>query len=588
MARKRTYVFSIVVTMIWFLVFNNYAQAQKNRKYKRGDKEITEHTIRESEYLFIEAQKYYTLEDYAKSINLFLKCIDLVPDNSAAYYKLAQIAIHNEEVDKALNYALKAVALDGENKYYYIITANIYTEKGNFVKAAEYYEQMIYRISGTNEYLFELAALYLYQNQLDDALSTYNRAEEVFGINEQAIHQKQKIYLQLNQLGNAVEEGEKLIDAYPDESGYVIALAEILIPNNKTREAINLLEDLLIKFPENGQAKLILSDLYKNEGNLIKSEKYLYSAFDDPSVNPDIKVQIIASFTQQISQARTINNPNATLEENTQQLAIKTTQLHPKEANSFAVYGDLLYALNNKKEALANYLITVDLAPDNFKVWQNIFQLDSENNDLEASIKHLETALELFPNQSIIYMYLGLALTQKQNFVEALAILEQGKRLSITNKHQTGVFCSLLGNAYNEVKEYDKSDKSYEEALIINPNDYQSLNNYSYFLSLRKVKLGKAEKMAQKVVRNNPDNVTYVDTYAWVLYTTGKFKEAKKQMEKIIESKDISAIHYDHYGDILFQLGDVNGAVEQWLRAKGMNPDLENIDKKIADRRVYE
>ncbi|MDH5365845.1 MAG: tetratricopeptide repeat protein [Cyclobacteriaceae bacterium] len=587
MACKRIYIFSVILIMVWSFDSVNSVFAQKNRKNK-GKKEITEHTIRESEYLFIEAQKYYTLEDYAKSINLFLKCIDLVPNNSAAYYKLAQISIHNGEIDKALNYALKALELDKENKYFYLITANIYTEKGDFVKSAELYEQMISQIDGTNEYLFELAALYLYQNRLDDALSSYNRAEEVFGINEQAIHQKQKIYLQLNQLEKAIEEGEKLINAYPDESAYVIDLAEILIPNNRTKKAITLLEDLLLKFPENGQAKLILSDLYKNKGNLIKSEKYLFSAFDDQNVNPDVKVQIIASFTYQITQAKKINNPNITLEKNTQYLANKTIQLHPDDANAFAVYGDLLYALNDKKGALLNYLITVDLAPDNFQVWQNIFHLDSENNDLEVSIKHLETALELFPNQSIIYMYQGLALTQKKDFNEAIAILEQGKRLSSTNKHQTGIFCSLLGNAYNEIKEFDKSDESYEEAITINPNDYQTLNNYSYFLSLRKVKLDKAEKMAQKVVKNNPLNATYVDTYAWVLYATGKFKEAKKQMEKIIKFKDISAIHFDHYGDILFQLGDVKGAVEQWLRAKGMNPDLENIDKKIVDRRVYE
>ncbi|MDH5475887.1 MAG: tetratricopeptide repeat protein [Cyclobacteriaceae bacterium] len=587
MAGKRIYIVSVVLTIIWGLATNNFAQAQKSRKEK-SKKEVAERTVRESEYLFIEAEKYYILEDYAKSVNLFLECIDLVPDNSAAYFKLAQIALHNEEIEKALNYGLKAVALGEENKYYYLLIANLYTQKGDFQKASACYEQMISRIEETHEYLFELAALYLYQNRLDEALSTYNKAEERFGVNEQTTHQKQKIYLQLNQLDNAVEEGRKLINAYPSEPAYVILLTEILIPNNREKESIDLLESLLEDFPENGKAKLILSDLYKKEGNQQKSENYLYSAFEDPTINPDIKVQIIASFTHQISQARAINNPNITLEESTKQLAEKIIVLHPDEANTYAVYGDLLYALGNKKEALKNYLITVDLDPDNFQVWLNVFQLDSENSNLDISVEHLEIALELFPNQAAIYMYYGLALTQKKSFEVAIEILEQGKRLSISNKRQTGIFCSLLGNAYNSIKNYDKSDHNFDEALIINPNDYQTLNNYSYFLSLRKEALDKAEDMAEKVVRDNPNNPTYVDTYAWVLYTKGKYKEAKKQMDKIMQGKGIGAVHYDHYGDILFQLGKVNEAVEFWVKAKEKDPNLENVDKKITDNRIDE
>lgn len=587
MATKRIYSYLIMFIGFSFLLNVNEICAQKKKKVK-SDKQITERTIRESEYLFTEAQKYFLLEDYAKAFNLFQESIDIVPDNSAAYYKLAEISVHNEKIDEAQNYALKALELEQDNKYYYLLAANIFTEKGEFDKASEYYEMMISKVNGAEDYLFELAALYLYQNRLDDALATYNKAEEAFGVIEQVVFQKQKILLQLNKLDEAIEEGEKLINAYPDEPGYVIALTEILIPNNRTKQASQLLENLLKEYPDYGRAKLILSDLYKKEGNIQLSDELLFSAFDDPNVNPDVKVQIIASYTQLITRARSINNPNTTMEENTLSLSKKTIELHPNEGNAYGVYGDLLYALGNKELALENYLKTVSYSPDNFQVWQNIFQLDTELDNIDATIEHLEMAIELFPNQSVIYMYYGLALTQKQEFEDAIVILNQGKQMSAANRFQTGVFYSLLGNAYNATKEFENSDESYEKALEINPNDYQTLNNYSYFLSLRKEKLDKAEKMAQKVVRDNPSNSTYADTYAWVLYARGKIKDAKKQLDKVMEQDDISAIHYDHYGDILYKLGDVNGAVEYWLRAKGMNPDLENIDKKIADRRVYE
>ena len=107
-------------------------------------------------------------------------------------------------------------------------------------------------------------------------------------------------------------------------------------------------------------------------------------------------------------------------------------------------------------------------------------------------------------------------------------------------------------------------------------------------IALRQDHLEKAEQMAEKAVKNNPDNNTFLDTYAWVLFMREKYKEAKKVMEKAINSGNVSAIHYEHYGDILYKLGNVDLAVEQWQKAKGLNPNRELIDKKIADRKLYE
>ena len=56
--------------------------------------------ILESENIKVEAEKFYTLGDYAKALSHFHKCLELVPDNSAAYFKLAQISIINEDVDQ--------------------------------------------------------------------------------------------------------------------------------------------------------------------------------------------------------------------------------------------------------------------------------------------------------------------------------------------------------------------------------------------------------------------------------------------------------------------------------------------------------
>jgi Tfp pilus assembly protein PilF len=147
---------------------------------------------------------------------------------------------------------------------------------------------------------------------------------------------------------------------------------------------------------------------------------------------------------------------------------------------------------------------------------------------------------------------------------------------------------SLLGDAYNATKAYDKSDKAYDDALAVDPANEAVLNNYSYYLALRKANLEKAEKMSSLLIKNNPDDPTYLDTYAWVLYSRQKYKEARKVIERAISTGKANATHFEHYGDILFQLGDVTGAVQQWERARGLNANSETLNKKIANRKIYE
>ena len=107
------------------------------------------------------------------------------------------------------------------------------------------------------------------------------------------------------------------------------------------------------------------------------------------------------------------------------------------------------------------------------------------------------------------------------------------------------------------------------------------LNNYAYFLSEEDRELEKALVMAEKVMKLEPGNATYIDTYGWVLYKLGRFDEAKKAIQQAI-AIDIrkSSELLIQYGDILFALGDSYMASVYWKRA------LEaGHDEKVIERR---
>lgn len=565
----------LLSTLILSVLFTEPAIAQRGKK-KGQSKEAR---LREAEFYFTEGEKYFILEDYAKALVLFEKSLSINPSNATVYFKKAQIHAQAEELTKALTAVNTALEFEQDNKYFYALASDIYTQMGNFKKASEQLEEMIGRIDGTDPYLFELAALYLYQNRYDDALQAYTRIENTYGISEEIIAQKQKIYLQLNDLDNALAEVQKLLDAYPGEEKYVLQYAELLLSNDLTDKAITFLQDFLQE-NESPQARLVLADLLKNKGDLEASLRNLELAFKNPALSAENKVQLLAEYRQQL--------PPDELADLSLKLSKVLVETHPDAPEVYAIYGDILYALNRKKEAKTQYVNALEHDGSNFSIWQNIVQIAMEVHQLDSAVYYADKALELFPNQAALYYFSGAANLQLTNYDEAILMLEQGKRLTGANEGLKSAFSSALGDAYYGIKNYNKSDAAYEEALEFDSENYGVLNNYAYYLALRKEKLEKAENMSAKTVKANPGNPTFLDTYAWVLYMRGKYKEAKKVMEKAIATGNVSAIHYEHYGDILYKLGNIDEAVKQWQKAKGLNPNAELIDKKISDRKLYE
>ena len=68
-----------------------------------------------------------------------------------------------------------------------------------------------------------------------------------------------------------------------------------------------------------------------------------------------------------------------------------------------------------------------------------------------------------------------------------------------------------------------------------------------------------------------------------------KYDDAKVWLGKALESggKNNSTL-LEHFGDILYQLGDVESALENWTRAKKQGGKSSLLDKKIAEKKLYE
>ena len=580
---------AVLIILAILLSLPSFAQRKKkSTKSKPTQEQISQ----EVEYLFIEAEKLFILRNYSQSTELLNRCLTLDPNNDVVYYKLAEINNNTEQYSVAADYIAKAISINKTNKYYYLLAVDIHSNLGNLQQAASNYEDLVREVPKTDVYLFNLAALYIFLKDYDKALQTYNKAEKTFGLTEEISIQRQKVYLQQNKLDEAINEGKLLIDKYPDNPRYVLLLVEILSSNNRLAEAKSQLLTLLAKNPEFSVARLQLADIYWKEHNFTDFGSELRLAFSDVELALNAKINTLMKYMVYL--------PNQQLQDLIPELTDELTTKHKDNSNAYLISGDVYSAFLEKQlladdeiepaqlKAVSSYAKYVELDPSNFSVWQNLLNLELQLDLQDSLAIHADQALELFPNQAWIYLVNGIVQQNQDNNKAAAELLEMGSKRATSNKPLLLIIYSYLGDIYNELEDYVNSDEAYESVLELDPLNYTVLNNYSYYLSLRGEKLPQAKKMCTTLIRNNPDNNTYLDTYAWVHFTLGDFEEARRVFEKIIASGVDEGVYYDHYGDTLYKLGQTNEAINQWIKARDLDKNIENIDRKINQGKIIQ
>lgn len=566
----------VILILAMMVAFGGLAQKRKSKQSIIIP--LTQEDSVQFESVIVEAEKQLILENYAKALESFSKALEMNNQSAAVNYKIAEVLTKSKEGEKAIPYNIRAIDLSPDNKYYQLALARLYQSVGYFIDAAKTYENVLLKYPSDETTLYELAELYQNLGRTEDMFKTFDKMEEQLGVRVELIRERQRILMKNKNLDGVIAEYKKLIGAYPNESIYQVELIDFLIQNRRFEEAKIAIDDYEKSNAPSSRIQLLRSEIAWNEGNREEAIEILRAAFSMNGLDFEIKFQMLANYVSITS--------NEVLKERLAGIAKSLADEYITEYKAQAFVGDLYYQKGDKDEAVTYYLRAIRISPANFSVWQNIINVEAELNQYDSVLVHAEEALEYFPNQALLYYYAGTSHLINRDFSKSIRSFEQGKKYTIDPDLLT-VFYGQLGDAYNGLEDHEKSDNAYEKALENKPDNDHVLNNYSYFLSLRKQDLDKALKMSTKLINQHPENPTYLDTHGWVLYIDGQYKESKKYLEKAAQLEEDGTI-IEHYGDVLFQLGNIEEAIVQWEKARNLGGASENIDKKIADRKLYE
>jgi tetratricopeptide (TPR) repeat protein len=564
-----------------FAQWKSYYPEGKSKNNKEVKQKIDKDNFMFNTHLF-DALKAKSLENYEEALEQLQKCIKMDDKQAVPFYESALINKRLGNLNLAIEQAKIATELERNNRWYQLNYAEVLFANQDFKSASVEYKKLLIKEPGNKELYFLLADTYIYDKDFLKAIEVYDDLEQIKGIDKMVSMQKHKLYIQLEKKKYAIKELKNLLEKFPNEVEVLEILSEVYLLNDEKEKAFDIFKQLAIIAPENGRIHLTLADYYRDNGDNTKSFEELKLAFKSIKLGVDVKVRILASYFQLLA----VNN---IMKEQAYALAKLLMQSHPNEVKPNAIYADILYTDNRFAEAKEQYLIVLKRDKTKSQVWNQVLFIQAEQSDFEGMLKTSEEALTYFSTDPLFYYFNGVANKWFKNYDQAINSLNMGVEFVLDNSILLLEFYSSLADSYHAIKEYKLSDEYYEKSLAIDSNNVLILNNYAYYLSLRKINLEKAKKMSFKCNELEKDNGTYQDTYAWILYELADYEQAKIWMQKsLANGSDMSAVVVEHYGDILYKLGNVKGAISQWEKAKKLGEASKFLDKKIEDSKLYE
>ena len=571
-----------LLVAVWTLVScGTVKNAKEKPAVVLAQSSLTPEQQRKYDYFFLEAMRLKEKKDYASAFGLLQHCLDIHPNAASALYEVSQYYMFLRQVPQGQEALEKAVASAPDNYWYSQGLASLYQQQNELDKAITLLEQMAVRFPGKQDPLFNLLDLYGRQEKYDEVISTLNRLEKHMGKNEQLSMEKFRIYLQMKDDKKAFQEIESLVQEYPMDMRYQVILGDVYLQNGKKQEAYDVYQKVLAAEPDNPMAIFSMASYYKQTGQEGLYQQQLDTLLLNKKVTPDTKVSVMRQMIVENEQAD---------KDSTQIIALfdrimKQVQDDPQIPMLYAQY---LLSKNMEAESVPVLEQVVDLDPTNKAARMMLVGTAVRKEDYKQIIKVCEPGIEATPDALEFYYYLAIAYNQAEQPDSVVSICKRALEHTTADSKKEVVsdFYSILGDMYHTQKQMKEAYAAYDSALVYNPSNIGALNNYAYYLSVERRDLDKAEEMSYKTVKAEPNNATYLDTYAWILFEKGNYAEARIYIDNAMKSDDEkSDVIVEHCGDIYYMTGDVDGALSYWKKALEMGSESKTLKQKIEKKK---
>lgn len=536
---------------------------------------------RKYDYYYHEATRLRIQKKYDASYDMLMHCLAIRPQSASALYELAQYYIVLKQNEKGTATLAEAVKYAPDNYWYGQGLANIYVQQNMLDEAATLLEDMSQRFPNKIDLLYTLLQVYSRQSNFDGSIRLLDKLEVRMGKNEQISMQKFAIYDQQGNEEKAMAELQSLADEFPNDYRYLVILGDAYLQKEKYDKAYDIFQQILKAEPDNAMAMYSLAAYYEQTGQTEKYDQQLNAVLLNRKVDSDTKADVMRRLIIRNESSK----KDSTIVIN---LFDRIMEQEPDGPQVPMLYAQYLYSKNMTEKAIPVLHQVLQIEPTNTAARMTLLGEAVKKEDYNTVIDLCQTGTEANPDLLDFYYYLAIGYNQTQRPDSVISVCQRALT-HVDDQSDDNVvsdFYAIMGDAYHTKKLVQETYDAYEKALEYNANNIMALNNYAYYLSLERRDLDKAEEMSYKTVKAEPNNATYLDTYAWILFEKTNYEQAKIYIDQALQNdENLSAEVLEHCGDIYFHTGDAEKALEFWKKAKDNGSTSTTIDQKIRQRK---
>ncbi len=566
-------IFLYCLIVLSFNLFGNTSFAQEVSRVLRPNVERSE---QDYYFAFTEATRYFMTGNYIQAVNLYNECLRIKSSSGAPHYQLSRIFLNAGNNLLALEHAKKAVAFDKSNKWYLQGLANIYQIEGKKDSAVVVLKQLLLLDGNNPSYLMNIAGLNEELGRLDSSMKYLDLIERKIGTSKEVSLKRYQIYESMRLSDKALGSLNKAYSL--DTSDYVVSgmLAEFYRGRSQADSAAKYYSRIYPEYKSEPMVSYSYAEFLLELHDTVNARDVLLETMKDKKTTVLQKSEYFLKLIQN-KEVFDLNRPildtiaNAYLKE------------YPNDIRALSVYSDLQIRQRNYKRATAVLIRVYELDRRNYLALEQLLYTLNILGKSDSVFLFSEEGLKSFTDRPLIYLFNGSAKNDLKKFSEALVSLNRGLSI-VTDSAMKVQFYNLLADSYRNLGEYAKSDDAFEKALLIDPVNIVIRNNYAYYLSVRGERLKVARKMSRQTLKVEPENATYLDTYAWILFRMKKISKAQRYITLALNhSGDQNSEILLHAGEIFLKARIYDKALIYYKKAITL---LQGTERQDAENRI--
>jgi len=483
---------------------------------------------------YLNASLYESIGNLYRAAESYRQALKFYPGSYEIRYSLAEVSYRMQHFDDALT-ALGVI--DPQDARVWELRAAIYRGNGNEDAAKNAYLKSLAEDSSNSDTYAYLAGWYGRDGQLDSTAWALRHMARLNPENYAVWFELARVELRSDSLIAAQQAFRKSADIYSgiENSMALVGLGEVYEARGKLDSALISFKEALVVDSENIAVHRNLAGIYVRLDSLEQAARH------------------------------------ARIESN----------LAPLDRNSARRLGMLYFFLDSLQQADSIFTWLIDSGERNPLNEQYLGRIKMRQGDADAALPHFRQVIQMTDTTDDVWIDLALAYRTVNDTTHELSSYQHGLERVKERISKVRLLFSL-GAALERYGQFDSSVATFKRLLDLDPNHDGAMNYLGYMLADHNQDLKYARELIEKALEISPDNPAYLDSYGWVLYRMGKYKDARKYLERAVEL-DTDPIMFDHLGDTYQALGKMEEARHWWRKALDEDPENAAIEAKLAD-----